>query len=145
MVQREVDNARYVWGRYVELNRQAPRRRELPAYMAKAALTYFWASPTCRRDVEERAEQLKAVSNLSGLLAGFALAALMQFDFSQDASSEGVQLAFGVSIALTVLLEANAMVICSLIHASILRIGRSYVSPSEEAEFMARARQFAAK
>jgi hypothetical protein len=44
-----------------------------------------------------------------------------------------------------VLLEANAMVICSLIHASILKIGRSYVSSTEEADFMARARQFAAR
>ena len=44
-----------------------------------------------------------------------------------------------------VLLEANAMVICSLIHASILRIGRSYVSSVEEADFMARARAFGAR
>ena len=46
--------------------------------------------------------------------------------------------------AMQVLLEANAMVICSLIHASILKIGRSYVSSTEEADFMARARQFVA-
>ena len=44
-----------------------------------------------------------------------------------------------------VLLEANAKEICSLIHASILKIGRSYVSSTEEADFMARARQFAAR
>lgn len=44
-----------------------------------------------------------------------------------------------------VLLEGNAMVLCSLIHASILKSGRQYVSSQEEAEFMARARQFAAK
>lgn len=37
------------------------------------------------------------------------------------------------------------MVICSLIHASILHIGRSYVSSPEEADFMARARAFAAR
>lgn len=44
-----------------------------------------------------------------------------------------------------VLLEGNAMVLCSLIHASILKSGRQYVSSQEEADFMARARQFAAK
>lgn len=41
-------------------------------------------------------------SHRSGLIAGFALAAFMQFDFSPDAATEGVQLAFGVTIALTV-------------------------------------------
>jgi hypothetical protein len=98
-----------------------------------------------RRDVEERAEQLKAISNLSALIAGFALVSFLQFEFAADAASESVQLAFGVSVALTVLLEANAMVICTLIHASILKTGRSYVSSQEEADFMARARQFAAR
>ncbi|PRW59460.1 Calcium release-activated calcium channel isoform A [Chlorella sorokiniana] len=117
LVQRELDNARVMWARHVEKN---------------------------RRDVEERAEQLKAISNLSALIAGFALVSFLQFDFSANASSEGVQLAFGLTIALTVLLEGNAMVLCSLIHASILKSGRQYVSSQEEAEFMARARQFAA-
>jgi hypothetical protein len=56
----------------------------------------------CRRDVEERAEQLKAISNLSALIAGFALVSFLQFDFSPSAASEGVQLAFGLTIALTV-------------------------------------------
>ncbi|KAI3435756.1 hypothetical protein D9Q98_001814 [Chlorella vulgaris] len=117
LVQRELENARCLWSRCVEKN---------------------------RRDVEERSEQLKAISNLSALIAGFALVAFLQFDFEPNAASEGVQLAFGATIALTVLLEANAMVICSLIHASILRTGRSYVSSQEEADFMARARHFAA-
>lgn len=44
-----------------------------------------------------------------------------------------------------VALEANAMMLCSLIHASILKIGRTYVSSQEEADFMARARHWAAK
>lgn len=103
------------------------------------------ACPWPRRDVEERAEQLKAIGNLSALIAGFALVSFLQFDFAPNAASEGVQLAFGVTIALTVLLEANAMVICTLIHASILKTGRSYISSQEEADFMARARQFAAR
>ena len=52
--------------------------------------------------MEERAEQLKAISNLSALIAGFALVSFLQFDFSPSAASEGVQLAFGLTIALTV-------------------------------------------
>ena len=93
--------------------------------------------------MEERAEQLKAISNLSALIAGFALVSFLQFQFEPDAAAEGVQLAFGLTIALTVALEANAMVMCSLIHASILKAGRAYVSLQEEADFMTRARDFA--
>lgn len=63
---------------------------------------------------------------------------------------EQLALAGGIAISRPrrrpqVLLEGNAMVICALIHASILKIGRSYVSSQEEAEFIARARAFAAK
>ncbi|KAL4458369.1 hypothetical protein ABPG75_013234 [Micractinium tetrahymenae] len=115
--QRHLENARALWARAVEKN---------------------------RRDVEERAEQLKAISNLAALIAGFVLVSFLQFDFGPTAASEGVQLAFGVTIAITVALEANSMVLCSLIHGSILKIGRSYVSSQEEADFMARARHWAA-
>lgn len=118
--------------------------RDALLHMRCASLTPTPPLEPRRRDVEERSEQLKAISNLSALIAGFALVAFLQFDFEPNAASEGVQLAFGATIALTVLLEANAMVICSLIHASILRTGRSYVSSQEEADFMARARHFAA-
>ena len=113
-----LDNARVVWARYVEKN---------------------------RRDVEERAEQLKGISNLAALVAGFALVSFLQFDFSASAGGEGVQFAFGLTIALTVAVEALAMVMCSLIHASILKTGRAYVSAEEEADFMARANEFAAR
>ena len=34
-----------------------------------------------RRDVEEKSEQLKAISNLSALFAGFAIVTLTQFNF----------------------------------------------------------------
>ena len=36
-----------------------------------------------RRDVEEKSEQLKAVSNLAALFAGFAVVTLTQFAFDQ--------------------------------------------------------------
>ena len=34
-----------------------------------------------RRDVEEKSEQLKAISNLAALFAGFAIVTLTQFNF----------------------------------------------------------------
>ncbi len=40
-------------------------------------------------------------------------------------------------------LECNAMMACSLIHSSILKTGRAYVSTEDEADFIMRARTFA--
>ena len=82
------------------------------------------ARPACRRDTEERAEQLKAISNLAALVGGFVLVSYLQFNFDPNAASEAVQLAFGLTIAICVALEANSMVLCSLIHASILKTAR---------------------
>ena len=44
---------------------------------------------------------------------------------------------------LQVALNVNAMMMCALIHASILKSGPEYVSDAEEADFMSRCRQFA--
>lgn len=49
--QRALDNARVLWARFVEKN---------------------------RRDVEERAEQLKGISNLAALVAGFVMISYLQ-------------------------------------------------------------------
>ena len=55
--QRTLENARCVWNRYVEKN---------------------------RRDVEEKSEQLKSISNLSALIAGFAVVSLVELNFTND-------------------------------------------------------------
>ncbi|GIL87472.1 hypothetical protein Vretifemale_15453 [Volvox reticuliferus] len=83
--QAHVDNARALWQRFVNRN---------------------------RTEVQEKAEQLKALSALAALLAGFAL----------------VRYEVGVEVA--------AVVLCSLMLASIMRVGKMYVSEQEEAEFM---------
>lgn len=56
-----------------------------------------------RRDVEEKSEQLKAISTLAALISGFALTAFLQFDFGGYQDRTGVALPlFGISMALTV-------------------------------------------
>jgi calcium release-activated calcium channel protein 1 len=76
LLQRHLDNARVLWARAVEKN---------------------------RRDVEEKSEQLKAVSALAALIAGFSLSAFLQFDFGTYVDSSGVMFPlFGVTMALTV-------------------------------------------
>jgi hypothetical protein len=74
--QRHLDNARALWARVVEKN---------------------------RRDVEEKSEQLKAISTLAALISGFALSAFLQFDFGDFVDTSGAVLPlFGVTMALTV-------------------------------------------
>jgi hypothetical protein len=60
MEQRNLENARVLWLRFVEKN---------------------------RRDVEEKTEQLKAISNLAALFAGFAVVTLTQFTIDDSADS----------------------------------------------------------
>jgi hypothetical protein len=60
MEQRNLENARVLWLRFVEKN---------------------------RRDVEEKTEQLKAISNLAALFAGFAVVTLTQFAIDDSTNS----------------------------------------------------------
>ncbi|GMH34123.1 hypothetical protein BSKO_01957 [Bryopsis sp. KO-2023] len=116
MEQRVLDNARLMWSRFVEKNRRA---------------------------VEERAEQLKSISNLAALISGFALIAFLEFSVDIQNTPRGLVLGFGLMTALTVGLMINSMVTCSLMHASILKTGRRYVSEEDEAEFIFHSRQYA--
>ena len=118
--QRVLENARWVWNRYVEKN---------------------------RRDVEEKGEQLRTTSNLSALISGFVVVALVEFQFSEPAQvprqSEALIAAYAAATACTVILMLNSMVLCSFMLSNILRNGKTYVSEDEEAEFLYACRRFA--
>ena len=75
MEQKVLENARFMWDRSVEKNRRA---------------------------VEERAEQLKEVSNISALIAGFALIAFLEFSFDIHEIPKVLVYGFGLTTALTV-------------------------------------------
>lgn len=115
MEQRHVENARYLWTRFVEKN---------------------------RRDVEEKSEQLKAISNLAALFAGFAVVTLTQFSFNQNEVSIIWIALYGVLTAIAVGLMTIAMVTCTLILGSILKNGKSYVNEVAEEDFMFKCRTF---
>ncbi|KAK9845355.1 hypothetical protein WJX81_004192 [Elliptochloris bilobata] len=116
-------NARLLWVRFVERN---------------------------RNDVEERAEQLRSFSFLSGIIAGFAVASFLQLDFHVAADDpdhpptpQAWQLGFAISVGLTAGLATCSMAMCSLILMSILKTGPGMVSEEEEAVFMAQCSAFA--
>ncbi len=95
-----------------------------------------------RRDVEEKSEQLKAVSNLAALFAGFAVVTLTQF--TVDATQTGAVwiVSYGVLTAIAVGLMTIAMVTCTLILGSILKNGKLYVNEEAEEEFMFKCKAF---
>jgi calcium release-activated calcium channel protein 1 len=70
-----LDNARVLWSRFVERN---------------------------RRDVEERAEQLKSIGNIAALVAGFAVVAFLEFQAEWSKLNTTLAAAFGLSTALVV-------------------------------------------
>ncbi|XP_024530886.1 uncharacterized protein LOC9653726 isoform X1 [Selaginella moellendorffii] len=115
MEQRHVENARYLWTRFVEKN---------------------------RRDVEEKSEQLKAISNLAALFAGFAVVTLTQFTIAPDPVLTVWIAFYGVLTAIAVGLMTISMVTCTLILGSILKNGKSYVNEEAEEEFMFKCRDF---
>eukprot|EP00850_Spirogloea_muscicola_P004645 SM000020S05995 [mRNA] locus=s20:349463:352396:+ [translate_table: standard] len=115
--QRHVENARYVWSRFVEKN---------------------------RRDVEEKSEQLKAISNVSALFAGFAVVTLTQFNFQYSDTHLYLVAIYGILTATTVGLMTLSMVTCTLILGSILKNGKNYVNEDAEEDFMFRCKDFVA-
>ena len=120
--QRILENARWVWLRHAEKN---------------------------RRDVEEKSEQLKSISNLSALIGGFAVVAFVELQFSDPNETpernEGLIVAYAATTALVVALMLNSMVLCSFMLCSILRNGKTYVSDEEEADYLFRCRRFASE
>ncbi|KAG0626349.1 hypothetical protein M758_2G120200 [Ceratodon purpureus] len=114
MEQRNLENARALWLRFVERN---------------------------RRDVEEKSDQLKAISNLAALFCGFATVTLTQFIVEPD-NSWVVLGIYGVLTALVEGLMVISMVTCTLILGSIVKMGRLYVNEVAEEEFMFQCRDF---
>jgi calcium release-activated calcium channel protein 1 len=110
-----LENARHLWTRHVEMN---------------------------ARQVQEKAEQLQNVSNNAALIAGFGLTALLQFEFEPMNYPVGLMVSFSITTSLVVGLNALAMILSSFMHASVLRIGKSFVSPEDESEFISRSFQF---
>lgn len=113
--QTALDNAYAVWTRFVE--RQ-------------------------RNDMDERAEQLRGFSFLSGIVAGFIVASFLQVTFNPLQTSRGFQLAFAVTVGLTATLTTCSMATCSVVLLSILKTAGSLVSEQEEAHFMAGCQRF---
>lgn len=98
--------------------------------------------------MEEKSEQLKSISNLSALIAGFAVVAFVELQFHDPLVApthvhELLIVAYATTTALVVALMLNSMVLCSFMLCSILRNGKTYVSEVEEGDYLFACRRFA--
>ena len=69
-----------------------------------------------RRDVEERAEQLKSIGNIAALVAGFAVVAFFEFQADWVAIPVALECVFGFTTALVVRARARRAA-CCMAHA----------------------------
>ncbi|GFR50245.1 hypothetical protein Agub_g12431 [Astrephomene gubernaculifera] len=86
---------------------------------------------------------LKCVAQLGALTAGFAVSAFYDFQYTAS-SNDPVLPFFSLATALTVGFELNSCVLCTLMLSSVVKIGKSYLSEAEEAEYLWRLREWAA-
>lgn len=73
-----------------------------------------------RRITDARSEQLSAISNLSALLAGFAVVAMVEINLDEDLN-EILLVCFGWASAMVVVLMILCMVMCTLLLLAITR------------------------
>ncbi|CAI5976147.1 unnamed protein product [Closterium sp. NIES-65] len=118
--QMNLENARVLWLRFVEKN---------------------------RRDVEEKTEQLKAISSISALFGLCATVTLTQLSLDKEGETTapiGLIALYALTTALVEGLMIVSMVTCALLLGSILKVGKTFVSEREEQEFMAACLRFCA-
>lgn len=115
MKQRRVDNSHYLWSRCAELN---------------------------RREVDEKAEHLRLLSWLTGLITSFTMTTLVEFQFDATVSTARLT-AYAIFTALVPTLMTTATMISVFLLGSILKMGKWFVSEEAEEEFMAQCRIYA--
>lgn len=114
--QAAVDNMGWLWGEFV------------------------WRT---RAEVSLKGAQLKGMAFVSALLAGCAVTSFNQFNYPEDVAkcktrATAVDWLFGVTTAIAFGLAMNAMVLASLLHASLVRVPGRYCAHEQEAEYVAK-------
>eukprot|EP00850_Spirogloea_muscicola_P017712 SM000155S01641 [mRNA] locus=s155:20255:22700:- [translate_table: standard] len=114
MQQRRVDNSYYLWLRLKELN---------------------------RRDVEEKSEDLRSLSWITGLLTAFTMTTVVEFTYSTRPPVSLLTIYAATSALVPCFMTLASMISVHLL-ASILKMGKWFVAEDSEEEFMARCRTF---
>ena len=107
--QRDLDNIRHVWDRHIEHNKM---------------------------HVEERAEQLRSVSNLSDLNAGYSKVAIVENKFNPADVQEVLITFYATLTSAFIGLNIVCMVSCNLLLAHILKMGKIFLGEVEEIKFV---------
>eukprot|EP00249_Psilotum_nudum_P006406 c19726_g1_i1 orf=63-1034(+) len=114
--QRRVENSRYLWSRFVELN---------------------------RRDVEEKSEQLRSLSWLTGLITSFTMTSPVEFNYGSQYISIARLTAYAVCTAIVPTLMTTSTILCVYLLGGILKTGKQFVAVHAEEGFMSECREYA--
>nr|ADE77601.1 unknown [Picea sitchensis] len=109
MKQRKVGNSRYLWNRFSERN---------------------------RRDVEEKSEQLRSISWLSGLVTSFTMTSPIEFTFISQSISIAKLTSYAIFAAIVPTLMITSTIICVYLLGRILKMGKMFVAEHAEEVFM---------
>ena len=99
--QRTLNNARILWQRFVDRTRNDVVRMQQRLFLIDYTFCMHRSTATVPWQ-EERVEQLRSFSFLSGIVAGFAVASLLQLSFDPLRVPQGIQIWFAVSTGATV-------------------------------------------
>lgn len=113
--QRRVDNSHYLWSRCAELN---------------------------RREVDEKAEHLRLLSWLTGVITSFTMTTPVEFQYDAAVSTARLT-AYAICTALVPTLMTTATMISVFLLGTILKMGKWFVSEEGEEEFMTQCRIYA--
>eukprot|EP00307_Rebecca_sp_RCC1486_P010193 CAMPEP_0119407016 /NCGR_PEP_ID=MMETSP1335-20130426/1104_1 /TAXON_ID=259385 /ORGANISM="Chrysoculter rhomboideus, Strain RCC1486" /LENGTH=178 /DNA_ID=CAMNT_0007431109 /DNA_START=156 /DNA_END=689 /DNA_ORIENTATION=+ len=83
------------------------------------------------RLVDEKVQQLKAISNLSALIGGFAMVSIVELNIGPD-HPQWLMFAFGTMAATVIALMMFSMVLCSLIMVYILNYRTVHLKPFDQ-------------
>ena len=87
-----------------------------------------------RREIDEKNEQLKNISNIAALIGGFSLVVLIELNYQQNVPEWLVAL-YAATSAITVCLMTYALVTCTLILVGTLKKFEVFTSVDEEESF----------
>eukprot|EP00201_Polytomella_parva_P000847 CAMPEP_0175084332 /NCGR_PEP_ID=MMETSP0052_2-20121109/27985_1 /TAXON_ID=51329 ORGANISM="Polytomella parva, Strain SAG 63-3" /NCGR_SAMPLE_ID=MMETSP0052_2 /ASSEMBLY_ACC=CAM_ASM_000194 /LENGTH=181 /DNA_ID=CAMNT_0016356093 /DNA_START=44 /DNA_END=586 /DNA_ORIENTATION=- len=101
----------------------------------------LWSSHERRQieDLDEAVENVRALAELSTMIAAFNIVAIFDFQFYAPFNTPMVMI-FCFFTALTIGVELNACVACHLMIEAIQRTKYAFIGEEEEAEFVWRAK-----
>ena len=112
-------------------------REQRAAFLSDARHIWSRFVENTRFEVQEKADLLVLISNLSALIAGFAVIGIVEFQFDQSVVPVWLVGLYSSTTAVTVGSASISMVLCAYLAASVLRTAQRFTSATAESSYIA--------